>query len=247
MKDFPLDQKSVEELTGGFNLLSKTILLHDREQRAQIQTLKQFVMEAMQFEGAAETAWFEDVQDFLNESWKIANEQEGARFNRSNGHKIPRSYETPAEIVKRVADASESDFEEKKSSSSEEMTEEDLGAHFGTTPTPKPRKDRLRKPLSKMSVEELDDLQKAEEEAADNSNDIYKVKARVANLARMNGVVLTPQGEMLVNTYVHSLLALYSFAESIKDKGTREALIKVIRAQESMPANLIKVALPPRK
>lgn len=113
----------------------------------------------------------------------------------------------------------------------EELTVCELAEHFGEAPpevTP-------QKPWTKESAE-------AAEAAADNANDLYKIKARVANLARGGGAHLTPQGEMLANTFVHVLKSLYDFAETLQDKSERNDLVKLIRSHEDMPANLIAAA-----
>lgn len=93
------------------------------------------------------------------------------------------------------------------------------------------------KNIEDMTLEEL----KALEFQQDNSNDLYKVKARVANLARNGTLSLTPVGEMLVNSYVHVLLDLYGFAESITDENVKIQLINKIRSHEDMPGKLIKL------
>jgi hypothetical protein len=76
------------------------------------------------------------------------------------------------------------------------------------------------------------------EDKHNNSNDIYKVNARVRNLARGGGASLTAMGEMLCNTYTHVLVALYAFAEKTKD----EQLAALVRSHENMPANVIYAA-----
>lgn len=71
--------------------------------------------------------------------------------------------------------------------------------------------------------------------------EIYAVAARVKNLAREGGGSLTPVGEILCNTYVHVILSLYNFANSLPE-GQRERLKDLIRASEDMPANVISAS-----
>ena len=76
--------------------------------------------------------------------------------------------------------------------------------------------------------------------AQNNSDDIYKIAARVKNLARIDGSAsLTPAGEALCNTYVHVLKSFYDFADSLKDKDVKDKLYDLIRNNENMPRNLI--------
>lgn len=116
--------------------------------------------------------------------------------------------------------------------SGDTMTEEELARHFGESLPPIVEV----KPISKMTVEEVGEWEKAQ----DNSNDIYKIAARVKNLARANGTAsLTPVGEALCNTFVHVAKTIYDFAETVSDPTIRIKLIEVMRSQEGMPANFI--------
>lgn len=116
----------------------------------------------------------------------------------------------------------------------EEMTEADLAKQFGEPPPVR----KEGKALNDMSRDEIESWERAQ----DNSNDLYKIKARVSNLARGGGAALTAQGEMLVNTYVHVLKSLYDFAENIEDSTTKIKLTQLIRKNEDMPGNLIAAA-----
>ena len=118
----------------------------------------------------------------------------------------------------------------------EEMSEEELGRHFNQRRVKK-KKDEPKRP-HQMTMEEI----LAWEAKQDNSNDLYKIKARVANLARGGNASLTKQGEMLTNCYVHVLKAFYDFAETIEDKTVKISLINLIRSNEGMPGNLIAAA-----
>jgi len=116
----------------------------------------------------------------------------------------------------------------------DEMTSEEVAKLMGEKP--KKRKRKKEKDLFDMTKEELE----AWEKSQDNSNDIYRVSARVKNLARESaGANLTPVGEALCNTYTHVLLSLYAFAETLKNKKTKMKLIELIRKHEEMPAQVI--------
>jgi hypothetical protein len=115
----------------------------------------------------------------------------------------------------------------------EPWTPEELARHFGEPP---PKKAKKEKEFSSMTLEEIKEWEMQQA----NSNDIYKISARVKNLARQDGLAsLTSVGESLCNTYTHVLKALYDFAETISDREVKVRLINVIRNQESMPANFI--------
>lgn len=91
--------------------------------------------------------------------------------------------------------------------------------------------------MTKAELEEWENQQ-------NNSTDIYKIKARVANLARKNGASLTPVGEMMINSFVHLFKALYDFSDSIQDKETKTKLIELVRKHENVPAQLIATVTP---
>lgn len=117
-----------------------------------------------------------------------------------------------------------------------ELTEEELERRFNQKRT-KIKKVETKK-LSDMSLEEIEDWERKQ----DNGTDIYKISARVKNLARGGNASLTEQGEMLCNTYTHVVKAFYDFAEKIDDKNTKIQLIQLIRSHENMPGNLIAAA-----
>src|SRR6202453_167004 len=105
-----------------------------------------------------------------------------------------------------------------------------MARHFHEKRQTKKTKES-EKTLKEMSIEEIEEWERAQ----DNSNDIYKIKARIANLARGPGMSLTPQGEILCNSFVHMLKEMYDFADKIEDKPTKIQLISIIRNQESVP------------
>jgi hypothetical protein len=137
----------------------------------------------------------------------------------------------------------------KESSFGEEMSEAELARQFGEKVTVTTKRKKLKEMTkAEIDVMPLDQLGQLVEEAEnderleDSSTDIYKIKARVANLARESGGVLTAQGEGLCNSYTHVLKALYDFAAEIQDPTTRVRLIQLIRHQESMPGTVIAAA-----
>lgn len=113
----------------------------------------------------------------------------------------------------------------------EPMSVAELAKHLNV-PTPEPVK---KEPLP-TNPEEAEKWEKKQE----NSNDIYKIKARVKNLTIGNGN-LTPTGEILVNTYVHVLKALYDYAESLPEQ-YKNGLEDLLRSHEGMPGNIISAA-----
>lgn len=117
-----------------------------------------------------------------------------------------------------------------------EMTEEDLARHFSQKRTKKKKEEPKR--LNEMTMDEIGEWERKQ----DNATDLYKVAARVKNLARGSNASLTEQGEMLCNTYTHVMKAFYDFAEKIEDKTTKISLINLIREQEGMPGTLIAAA-----
>lgn len=171
--------------------------------------------------------WHYEATSLIKDIKALNKEHETRRFNEANYR--AQNPEKGGSIIRALDD----DF---IASGEGEMSEEDLARHFKE----KPKKAKKEKPkqLSEMSLDEIQSWEKAQE----NSNDIYKIKARVANLARGPGVSLTPQGEMLCNTYVHVLKALYDFAENVQDKNIKVQLTDLIRKQEGMPGNLIAAA-----
>lgn len=112
------------------------------------------------------------------------------------------------------------------------MSPSEVAKHFNE-PTPVPAKTD---PLP-TTPEEV----KVWEAKQDNSNDIYKIAARVKNLARGNGGSLTAVGDILCNTYCHVLKALYDQAEKIPEPH-KTAMLDLIKKHEDMPANVISAA-----
>lgn len=115
----------------------------------------------------------------------------------------------------------------------DQMSEAELAVHFGEPP---PAPKELGKPIENMTIDEI----KALEAAQDNSNDIYKISARVKNLATMAaGNNLTNVGVMLANSYTHVLKSLYDFSATLKDEEVKRKLVELVRSKEGMPADFI--------
>lgn len=223
---YPLDTPTyIEKLS--------EVLEHEKSQQFLIAKMASILHDAVHCtsEDDAQQPWYAEADKLLEDLKYLKNYHESRRFNEAN-HKAQQPKEQDGPIVSASPAIEDADFDLAQS----EMSEDDLARHF------KEKKNRKQvekpKPLEKMSLDEIESWEKQQ----DNSNDIYKIKARVANLARGPGVSLTPQGEMLCNTYVHVLKALYDFAETIEDKTIKIALTKAIRDQEGMPGTLISAA-----
>lgn len=236
---YPIDQQTVDTFIGH-------IAGHDRAQRNLIQALTIALKEAIS-EADEESEWVDAAKKLIVLQEKLRVEHETRRFNESNGHvehsvvslagfhdpgQIPALVmpHTPGRPMTPEENARLNDAE---AGFGEEMSEEDLARLFNEKVKKKKEPD-----FKKMSLEQIEEW----EAAQNNSNDIYKIKARVANLARGSGASLTAQGEMLCNTFVHVLKSLYEFAEKIEDKELKIKLIEKIRSHENAPATLIAAA-----
>lgn len=112
------------------------------------------------------------------------------------------------------------------------MSPEELAQYFKEQP-PKLQKEM---DFVGMTKEQIEDWERKQ----DNSNDIYKIAARVKNLARVDGLAsLTPTGEILCNTYTHVIKAFYDFADTLQDKNEKIRLYQLIQVNENMPGRLI--------
>lgn len=81
----------------------------------------------------------------------------------------------------------------------------------------------------------MEELEKLEDE----SNDIYKVAARIKNEVRLvSGKALTKAGEMFCNEYVHVCLSFYRFSETLPEPKKQE-LKDLVRKSENVPARLV--------
>lgn len=221
---YPLDNQAIEDI-------SRDVLAHHRAQNEMITKLVGFLLEAM---GDEDMDWH-DAQVFLKTMGIRKNEYENHRFNQKNGYntKANSPYAaTPQEIGVQIAPMEENRLNALEAESGPEMSEEDLAAHFNV-PVPKRKSG---KSLNKMSLEEINEW----EAQQNNSSDIYKVQARIKNIARSaSGGNLTAQGDMLVNSFTHVVKAFYDFAETIEDKDTKIKLIELTKKQEEIPGSLI--------
>lgn len=228
------------------------LVAHERAQRQMVTAISVLLQEAMNEAGAEYALWYEDAKAVLELQKKLKNEHENRIFNEKNGHAEKPVHLTPEIVKENYSDimpsigmggmqldpqtnASMNQYEAK--SFGEEMSEEELARHFREKTQKK--KDKIdisaKEPFKDMSIEEIESW----EAKQNNSNDIYKVKARVANLARGAGASLTPVGEMMVNSFVHVVKDLYDFADTIPDKELKIKLIERVRKHENMPGSLI--------
>lgn len=112
----------------------------------------------------------------------------------------------------------------------DQQSARDMAKHFGVeVPFEKPLPI-----LANMTKEEIEKLEEEEK----NSSDIYRIAARVKNLARSGGASLTGVGESMCNLYVHVLKAVYDFADTLEEP-KKEELRALLRKHEDMPGRLI--------
>lgn len=207
------------------------ILEHEKTQVLIIQKMGSLLESAMDFIDSDNIEWYKESETLLKDLHAMKMYHESRRWNEDNYQRQQHMDDGP--------DLSLSVLEDTYTPSEThgEMTEEDLSKHFKEKRKDKKKKEEP-KTLKSMTNEEIVEWEQAQE----NSNDIYKVKARVANLARGNGLSLTPQGDQLVNTYVHVLKSFYAFAEKLEDKNVKVQLTALIRSVENMPGTLIAAA-----
>lgn len=113
-----------------------------------------------------------------------------------------------------------------------QMTGKDAAAHFNC-PVPV---EKTLPDFKMMTKEEVEKWEKDEME----SSDIYRISARVKNLARDGGGSLTPVGESMCNLYVHVIKSFYDFADTLETT-KREEFRALIRSHEGMPGKLISL------
>jgi hypothetical protein len=226
MNKFPIDEKGVQELA------SNIVKNHQAQEQliAKLTDFLRLAMSELDLEDAHEDEdleWVEDAVRLVESLQKRQIEFANLRFDQSNGHKpdVLSPYEIEVNYSKKVEEEVD-----------KEWSEEELAKHFGE-PKPVKKKELTKRKLAKMSLEEIESWEKAQ----DNSNDIYKVSARVKNLARAAGN-LTAQGDMLCNTFTHVLMAFYDFASRLEDKDTKIRLTELTRSKEGMPADFIGAA-----
>jgi hypothetical protein len=231
MAKYPLDDQALQEIT-------QDIVGHHRGQQATIVKLQTLLQDAVDLCEDEEQDWYSEASIFLKDMKLRTLSFENHRFDQKNGHKIGLRSPFAQEIGERVGHI---DIEKEAELNAmeaegfgEEMNEAEIARLFKVE-EPKKKKVKQKK-LSRMTLEEIEEWEKAQ----DNSNDIYKVSARIKNLAR--GAVksnLTAQGDMVINMFTHVIKTLYDFADTVSDKETKIRLTETIRRQEEMPANLI--------
>lgn len=246
---FPLDQLTFDETM--FNLMS-----HVNMQTVLIEKLSQLLTHAMDASEHDDDDWFKDSTALFSDLRRIKVENETARWNKSNYEaqnplsNLPtvRSNVGKVEVIQRddghIVGLPGLQFDEAlnmKANKVEEgfgpeMSEEEMERMFSQKRS-KVKKVEEKK-LAEMTMTEIEDW----EAKQNNATDIYKVAARVKNLARGGNASLTAQGEILCNTYVHVMMAFYAFSDKIEDKNTKIQLISLIRSQEGMPGTVIAAA-----
>ena len=247
---YPIDAVTTETFLGH-------LVAHDRAQRNMIQALTLLLQEAMNEMGAEDTEWYDEAKKLMQVQKKIKAEHETRLFNAKNGYPdkslvnvnvsqelgpiipIGDNINVPGASIGPEQSAKLSEMEK---GFGEELSEDELAKHFSERPK-KAKKDGVdmsaKEPFKGMSLDEIE----AWEAKQQNSNDIYKIKGRVQNLAvGISGGNLTAVGEMMVNSFVHVVKDLYDFADTIHDKSLKIALTERIRKHESMPGTLISAA-----
>lgn len=242
---YPIDGLTTETFFGH-------LIASDRANRQMIQALTLLLTEAMNEMGMEDTEWYDEAKKMLELQKRLKVEHENRLFNAKNGHQDKSSVEvTVVEAGKidssndiihvpgiKIDPAMNAKLNEVEKGFGEEMSEDDLAQHFREKPKKKlvHGVDMSKKhPFKGMSLEEIEEW----EAKQDNSNDIYKIKARVQNLVSGTGGSLTAVGEMMVNSFVHVAKDLYDFAETLPDKEIKIKLIERVRKHEGMPASLI--------
>lgn len=221
MNKYPLDTQAIDNI-------ARDLSLHDKAQSDIIGKLVNFLRQSMCYiEDGRELEWYVNAETLLKTLHTRNVDFQNLRFDQQNGHKVEEvsPYSGSIDVVQ------EAKLNQVEEGFGSPMTEEELAIHFGE---PLPKK-KVEKSIAKMTLEEI----KSWEKAQDNSNDIYKISARVKNLAREGGAGLTPVGESLCNTYIHVMKAFYDFADNLEDKEIKIKLTELIRKQEGMPSSFI--------
>jgi hypothetical protein len=247
---YPIDAVTAETFYGH-------LIAHDRAQRNMIQALTLLLQEAMNEMGMEDTEWYDEAKKVLKMQAKIKMENENRLFNAKNGHpdnstvNVNVSQEIGAIIPNMdninvpgasIGPEQSAKLSEMEKGFGEELSEEELARHFNDRPKSKKVNgvDMSKKePFKGMTLDEIESWEAAQQ----NTNDIYKIKGRVQNLAvGISGGTLTAVGEMMVNSFVHVVKDLYDFADTIQDKSLKIELTERIRKHESMPGTLISAA-----
>lgn len=243
MYRYPLDQETTNELYAH-------LLNHDKYNRESISKLLSVLAQALSETEDEETYWQEEAQSAIRFHQTLNVDHENRKFDENNlrlaRNMVPK---TPRPAIPNIPEvlppppvdlSKEFALNKSEESFGPAMTEEELARHFNEVPKIRSKKkDKEKNPdFQRMSIKEIEEWEKKQ----DNSNDIYKIKARVANLARGGGGVLTPVGEMLCNSFVHVLKDMYDFFDTIQDQDLRIRCIERLRKHEGMPASLVNAA-----
>jgi uncharacterized protein (UPF0305 family) len=234
MNRYPLDSAGIHDL-------ASDVIRSSNVQNHIIGKLSNFLREAMTYVPDERQDWYVEADELIQEIHRRKIDFENLRFDQHNGHKLEQKspYEDDVQLNPGMNIELEHELNTVEEDFGESMSEEELAAYF-KEPLPKKAKKEAVKPIDKMSLEEIQDW----ESKQDNSNDIYKISARVKNLARSDGqAALTPVGDALCNIYTHVLKSFYDFADTIQDKETKIRLIKLIQSQEGMPGNVISAGI----
>lgn len=226
MNKYPLDYQGIADLT-------RDIVQSAQATGEIITRLSDLLDQALQdSDGGVDGGWQDEAEELLAALKKREADFDLHRFNQTNGHNVRQV--SPYPDTRPMDPFQEGKLSAQESSFGEEMSEEDLAKHF-REPAPKKKKKR-EKEISKMTLREIE----AWEKAQDNSNDIYKVSARIKNLARQGaGANLTPAGDVLCNSYTHVIKSFYDFADKIEDADTKIKLIEKIKSNEGMVSQVI--------
>jgi hypothetical protein len=224
MTKYPLDRKGIENIV-------RDIQQNDIYQKDTILQLSNLLLAAVPY--MEDMEWNEKTEHILTQLNDRAKAFENLRFDQGNGYKLQETspYEQKGFEIETTALTTP---EPEQIPDTGEMTEDELARYFKE---PKLKlKETLEKPVDKMTLDEIE----AWEAKQDNSNEIYKVSARIKNLARLTVKGnLTAQGEMLANMFTHVIKAYYDFADTLIDKEVKIRLIELTKRQEDVPANLI--------
>jgi hypothetical protein len=82
------------------------------------------------------------------------------------------------------------------------------------------------------------------ERALDESNDIYKLVARIQKYVAEENLALTNAGRGLCNTFALLLKELHTFADKIADDGLHKELKAILKKHEQTPKEILKWATP---
>ncbi|HXN74912.1 MAG TPA: hypothetical protein VN855_00285, partial [Candidatus Acidoferrum sp.] len=196
MNKYPLDHQGIQNIFNDF-------LKHDLAQREIMNKLVGYLREAMAWvDDDINETWYQEAETLVQELYKRKMDFDNFRFDQQNGHKQEEisPYSTVPQLIpgEHLGPAHEQAFNDAEEGFGPPMTTEELASYFGESLPKKPKKTKA---VHKMDLQEIQEWEKQQ----DNSTDIYKIAARVKNLARSNDATLTQVGESLCNVYVHVL------------------------------------------